>query len=179
MTTERVILVDESDRAIGEAEKVAAHENGGRLHRAFSIFLFDGRDRLLLQQRAACKYHFAGRWSNTCCGHPRPGESVIDAAARRLREEFGIASRLKTTTELRYHAHDPVSNLTEREYLHILAGPFEGAPTPDPNEIADFRWATIDAIQTELAADATRYSPWFPIALSALVAAGGAGPSGP
>ena len=164
---------------MGEAEKLAAHENGGQLHRAFSIFLFDARGRLLLQQRAACKYHFAGRWSNTCCGHPRPGEPLIGAAERRLHEEFGIASRLKATTELRYHAHDPVSGLTEREYLHILAGAFDGAPTPNPEEIADFRWATIDVIQAELAADATHYSPWFPIALNALLAADDAGPIRP
>ena len=87
---EQVILVDEHDSPIGVEEKLRAHQNGGRLHRAFSIFVFNGREELLLQQRATQKYHFGGLWSNTCCGHPRPDESLDAAAKRRLREEFGF-----------------------------------------------------------------------------------------
>lgn len=173
MTIERVILVDESDRAIGEAEKLAAHQDGGRLHRAFSIFLFDPARRLLLQQRAACKYHFPLRWSNTCCGHPRPGESVIDGAARRLREEFDISTVLRPAAKLSYRAVDPVTMLTEHEFLHVLIGEFDGVPHPDPDEISAFRWATLDVIDAEIGTCAERFSPWFPIALKALLDARG------
>ncbi|MCB9855529.1 MAG: isopentenyl-diphosphate Delta-isomerase [Phycisphaerales bacterium] len=168
MTTEHVILVDESDRAIGTSEKLAAHQDGGRLHRAFSIFLFDSANRLLLQQRAACKYHFPLRWSNTCCGHPRPSEQVVDAARRRLREELGISTDLRGAAQLQYRAVDPATGLTEHEFLHVLVGAFDGEPCPSPNEIAAYRWETLDAVEAELASAADQFSPWFPIALRAI-----------
>lgn len=165
---ERVILVDESDRVIGDAEKLAAHQAGGQLHRAFSIFLFDSEGRLLLQQRAACKYHFPGRWSNTCCGHPRPGETTLAAAVRRLNEEFGITAALQPIAQLTYRADDPATGLTEHEYLHILTGDSDARPVPDPTEIADHRRASLDAVIAELGTDPARFTPWFPIALAAL-----------
>lgn len=167
-TREHVILVDEMDRRVGVAEKLAAHQNGGRLHRAFSIFLFDSNGALLLQQRADCKYHFPGLWSNTCCGHPRPGESLIDAAVRRLNEEFGIAADLEVAAHLVYRADDPTTRLTEQEYLHILTGRSDAPPRPVPTEIADYRRARLDAIDAELRQTPDRFTPWFPIALEAL-----------
>ena len=113
--TEEVVLVDEHARETGSTGKLAAHEAGGRLHRAFSVFVFDSGGRLLLQRRAEGKYHFGGLWTNTCCGHPRPGEPVEDAAARRLREEMGISPALTRITGFVYEAFDPESGLTERE----------------------------------------------------------------
>lgn len=163
-----VILVNDSDDQVGSAEKLAAHANGGQLHRAFSIFVFDSLDRLLLQRRAFQKYHFAGVWSNTCCGHPRPGEDVIPAGERRIREEFGFSVTLQPNAQRVYEAHDPASGLTEREYLHILTGRFDGAPTPNPDEIESFRWVAVPEVRNELAARPQDFSPWFPIALDAI-----------
>jgi len=165
---EYVVLVNEADEPVGIAEKLAAHTDGGRLHRAFSIFVFDPRDRLLIQQRAAAKYHFAGAWSNTCCGHPRPDEPVVAAGERRLREELGISVALRPVAQLSYTAHDPASGLTEREYLHVLIGRFDGTPVPNPAEVAAYRWVTVDAVRGELATRPGDYSPWFPIALAAI-----------
>lgn len=169
--SEFVILVDSSDRQIGTAEKLSVHESGGQLHRAFSIFVLDDGDRLLLQRRAACKYHFPGLWSNTCCGHPRPGETVMEAAVRRLNEEFGITAPLRVVAELTYRASDPASGLTEHEYLHVLSGRADAiaAPHPNPAEIAAFRWLPIPDIKTELLSCPDRFTPWFPIALDALL----------
>jgi isopentenyl-diphosphate delta-isomerase len=163
-----VILVNERDEPIGVAEKLAAHADGGLLHRAFSIFVFDSQDRLLLQRRASAKYHFAGAWSNTCCGHPRPDEDVVAAGERRLREEFGIAVAIRPNAQRVYTAHDPASGLTEREYLHILTGRFDGTPLPDPDEIESYRWVSVPDVRNELTARSQDFSPWFPIALDAI-----------
>lgn len=161
---EEVILVDEQDRAIGAAEKLEVHRDGGRLHRAFSIFVFDSSGRLLLQQRAAGKYHFALRWSNTCCGHPRPGEDTLDAARRRLTEEFGFRCELRETGTLMYRAMDLGSGLTEHEFLHVFVGRFDDEPRPDPSEIAAFRWIDRTSLDAELAARPEAFTPWFALA---------------
>jgi len=162
--TEYVILVDENDRQIGTAEKLAAHQNGGQLHRAFSIFVYNAAGELLLQQRARVKYHFGGLWSNTCCGHPRPGETVTDAAERRLAEEFGFNRPLSVQRTLIYDAHDSASGLTEREFLHILTGRFDGLPRPNPEEIDAFGWKSPTAVAEELRNTSQRFTPWFPLA---------------
>jgi len=165
LSVEEVILVDDHDNAVGTAEKVRAHQDGGRLHRAFSVFVSNRRGELLLQRRAAGKYHFGGLWSNTCCGHPRPGEEVAAAARRRLGEEFGFTTDLGQVAEFTYKAHDPASGLTEHEYLHVFAGRFDGIPAPDPSEIEDWRWADRAGVESELADAPERYTPWFPLAL--------------
>ncbi len=162
---EQVILVNERDEPIGVEEKLAAHMNGGRLHRAFSIFVFNSMDELLLQRRARCKYHFGGLWSNTCCGHPRPGESVIDAACRRLHEELGIAASLIEVGTLQYEATDAESGLVEREFLHVLTGRFDGEPLPNHAEVEDWRRLPIDTIRRDMADAPDRYTPWFAWAL--------------
>ena len=113
---EQVVLVDEGDRAIGAAEKLSAHRDGGRLHRAFSVFLFDAQGRVLLQRRAVAKYHFPLLWTNACCGHPRPGEGVVEAARRRVREELGVAVTLRPAFAFVYAAEDPATGLVEREW---------------------------------------------------------------
>lgn len=158
---EKVILVDENDRPIGTENKLRVHQNGGRLHRAFSVFIYDRDGRMLLQRRAAGKYHFAGLWTNACCSHPRPEETTIDAARRRLREELGIEIELREALSFTYHAFDPESGLDEREFLHVLTGTYEGECRPDPDEIAEIRWVKDQLIQRETSATPERFTPWF------------------
>lgn len=169
---EEVILVDEEDRLLGTAEKVAAHRNGGQLHRAFSIFIFDGLGRMLLQQRAATKYHFCGKWTNACCGHPRPGEDLLQAAQRRLGEEMGFHTQLRRVLAFVYSARDEAAGLTEREFDHVLVGRFDGEPRPDPAEIAAIRWMTRDELALDLTARSEAYTPWFANAYARLIAGG-------
>jgi isopentenyl-diphosphate delta-isomerase len=156
---ERVVLVDEADRAVGFEEKVAAHV-AGYLHRAFSVFVFDRSRRLLLQRRAPGKYHSGGRWSNTCCGHPRPGESVEEAAHRRLREEMGFDCPLVKIATYRYTARVG-DGLVENELDHLLAGEFEGAPAPDPSEATEWRWADPAAVLREATIAPQRFTAWL------------------
>lgn len=158
---EEIILVDEQDREIGFAEKVEAHRNGGRLHRAFSIVLFNARGEMLLQLRAAAKYHFGGLWTNACCGHPRRGEALEPAARRRLREELGIDAELREVFSFTYTATDPRSGLTENELDHVFVGCFDGEPEPDPEEMDDTRWIDCSELERDLAARPEAYTPWF------------------
>jgi len=161
---EIVILVDESDAPIGTMEKLAAHEEGGALHRAFSVFIFDACGRTLLQRRAATKYHFAGLWTNACCGHPRPGEGVTDAGRRRLREEMAIDVELRSAGSFMYHARDDGSGLVEREIDHVLVGSFDGQPTPDPREADDWCWIEPARLHGDLRDRPDSYTPWLPFA---------------
>jgi isopentenyl-diphosphate delta-isomerase len=158
---EEIILVDETDREIGYAEKLEAHRDGGRLHRAFSIVLFDAEGRMLLQQRASAKYHFGGLWTNACCGHPRRGEELLPAARRRLREELGVDTELRRAFSFRYTATDAGSGLTERELDHVLVGTVDGPVRPDPAEIDALRWVDPGELSRDLDAHPERYTPWF------------------
>jgi len=161
---DRVVLVDATDREIGSLEKLPAHQNGGRLHRAFSVLVYDGSGRTLLQRRAEGKYHAAGQWANTCCSHPRPGETVEAGAHRRLQEEFGFDCPLREAFAFLYEA--PVGGgLTEREFDHVLVGSFSGTPRPDPAEIAEFRWVRPAELLASVRLDAPEYAPWFKIIL--------------
>ncbi len=162
---ERVILVDARDRAVGTAEKVAAHREGGLLHRAFSVFLFDDDGRMLLQQRAAAKYHFPRLWTNACCGHPRPGEPVLAAAARRVGEELGVAASLRPAFTLLYEAADPASGLAEREFDHVLLGRLETEPRPAPEEIEAVALWAWEPLRRDVRERPERYTPWFQLAL--------------
>ncbi len=169
---ERVVLVDEADVAVGSEEKGAAHL-AGLLHRAFSIFVFDGAGRLLLQRRAPGKYHSAGQWSNTCCGHPRPGERLESAAHRRLQEEMGFDCTLRPLATYRYQARLD-NGLTENELDHLLVGEFDGGPAPDPREASEWRWIAPGALRREIADDGLRFTVWLrgclPLVLGALPA---------
>lgn len=159
-------LVDEDGRTIGTAEKVAAHQAPGRLHRAFSVFLFDTAGRLLLQRRAATKYHSPGVWSNTCCGHPYPGEPPFVAAARRTAEELGATPMvLREAGTVRYNHPDPASGLVEQEYNHLFVGLVGGPPEADPKEVAETAFVTPQ----ELAGRRARgpFSAWFATVLDA------------
>ena len=158
---EEIILVDEADREIGFAEKLAAHEGGGQLHRAFSIVLFNAAGEMLLQRRARAKYHFGGLWTNACCGHPRRGEELGGAARRRLREELGVDAELRPVFRFRYTALDPGSGLTEQELDHVFVGRLDETPRPDPDEIDELRWITGEALKADVAAHPETYTPWF------------------
>lgn len=153
-------LVDEDGRTIGTAEKLSAHLAPGRLHRAFSVFLFDDHGRLLLQRRALGKYHSPGVWSNTCCGHPYPGEPPFAAAARRTGEELGVApALLREAGTVRYNHPDPLSGLVEQEYNHLFVGMVRAALRPDPEEIEETAFVT-PAELGELRRGAP-FSAWF------------------
>jgi isopentenyl-diphosphate delta-isomerase len=163
---ERVVLVDAEDRELGTAAKLDAHRSGS-LHRAFSVFVFDRNGRLLLQQRALSKYHSGGLWANACCSHPRPGEAVLEAARRRLREELGVSCTLEPVFGFVYRASLD-NGLIEHEYDHVLVGRFEGTPEPDPREVADWRWAEPAELAADLAANPGRYAAWLPPAFAEL-----------
>jgi isopentenyl-diphosphate delta-isomerase len=167
-TTEAILLelVDENGTTIGTAEKLAAHQAPGRLHRAFSVFLFDDRGRLLLQQRALGKYHSPGVWSNTCCGHPYPGEAPFAAAARRTFEELGVSpSLLAEAGTVRYNHPDPASGLVEQEYNHLFVGLVQCELRPDAEEIAETAFVTSAELTVRQAKDP--FSTWFTTVLDA------------
>lgn len=154
-----VILVDEKDNEVGMAGKAEAHRNGGRLHRAFSVLVFNPAGALLVQQRAAGK-PFSGLWANTCCSHPRPGESVEVAAHRRLKEEMGFDCPLEEKTSFTYRA-DSGGGYVEHELDHVLTGRYDGRPEVDPAEVADWRWAKPSELRREMAHDPDAFAPWF------------------
>ncbi len=159
-----VILVDMDDHPIGTAPKMKAHEQG-LLHRAFSVFLFDG-DRLLVQQRADGKYHSGGLWSNTCCSHPGPGEDTRDAAVRRLKEELGIrVDHLEEAAAFVYRAA-LADGLSEFEYDHVLTGTYDGDWTIDPEEVKDVRWMELSALKEDIRLHPKNYTSWLITALS-------------
>lgn len=157
--SEQVILVDEQDRELGASEKLRAHAEGA-LHRAFSVFVFDRAGRLLLQRRAREKYHSGGLWSNTCCGHPRPGEETAAAAHRRLREEMSFDCELRLAFGFVYRA-ELDNDLVEHEYDHVFVGEFEGHPVPDPSEVEEWKWVSIGELRRGLREEPSRYSYWL------------------
>ena len=163
--SDELILVDEHDNPVGFAPKLAAHQNGGRLHRAFSIFIFNAAGQMLLQRRAAGKYHFGGLWTNACCSHPRRGQSTIDAAHQRLREEFGFDTDLSERFTFIYRATDPTSGLTEHEFDHVFTGRFDGLPKPNPEEIGEWNWMPPAQLLSDVRARPDAYTPWFRLAL--------------
>lgn len=159
---ETLILVDERNRAIGRAEKAVVHREG-RLHRAFSIFLVDARGRMLLQRRSRAKYHSAGLWANSCCGHPRPGERTLAAARRRLREELGVRASLRYAFRARYRTELP-NGLIENEIVCVYFGraPAPGeAFAPNPAEVAATGWMTPAELERDIARHPRRYAYWL------------------
>jgi isopentenyl-diphosphate delta-isomerase len=164
MAADQLVLVDESDVAIGSIEKMKAHSEG-LLHRAFSIFLFDDDGRMLLQRRALTKYHSAGLWSNACCGHPRTGEQTAAGARRRLQEELGIDSSLNHLGSFRYRA-ELENGLVEHEIDHVFVGRHNGSVDPNPAEVADWEWIDLDTLAFDLSRNGSRYTPWFGLAVA-------------
>lgn len=161
MEEEKVILVNEKDEPIGLMPKMEAHEKG-LLHRAFSVFVFNDKNELMLQQRALSKYHSPGLWTNTCCSHQREGESNIGAGKRRLQEEMGFTTDLKDTMAFIYKA--PFDNgLTEHEFDHILVGNFNDVPNLNPREVSAWKWMTLEDVQKDMRNHPERYTEWFKI----------------
>jgi isopentenyl-diphosphate delta-isomerase len=171
-TDERVVLVDRFDNEIGTARKLEVHRTG-ELHRAFSVFVVNPEGEMLLQQRAFGKYHTGGLWSNTSCGHPRPGEPVSFAAARRLEEEMGFTCALERCYGFVYEA-DLGSDLSEHEYDHVMVGMFDGTPVPDEAEVRAWKWAHPRMIMEDMNLRGHIYTPWFRIALPTLLDGDGA-----
>jgi isopentenyl-diphosphate delta-isomerase len=166
--TEQVILVNERDEIIGVEEKIKAHLVGA-LHRAFSIFVFNSADQLLLQKRSCTKYHSKGLWSNTCCGHPRPGESIEEASHRRLWEEMGFDCEVREIFKFTYRAHLD-NDLVEHEYDHVLVGEFDGEPNPSRDEVDDWKWMDLTTLKHDMQENSENYTYWFRISLDVLVA---------
>lgn len=166
MEAERVILVDANDNEIGTEEKLLAHKLG-RLHRAFSVLIFNAERQLLLQKRADSKYHCGGLWSNTCCSHPRPGESLEDAAHRRLMEEMGMDAELKEVFHIKYRA-DFANGLTENEIDHVFVGISNKMPIPNREEVSRFKWVNLDELKADILANPTSYTPWLGLILESL-----------
>lgn len=161
---EMVILVDENDKEIGIEEKMKAHQEG-KLHRAFSIFVFNTNGEMLLQRRANNKYHSGGLWANTCCSHPKPGESIEQAAHRRLKEELGFDCELKELSHFIYKTkldHD----LTEHEFDHVLIGKYDGEIKPNKNEVDEIMWINIDDLKKEIEKHSENFTEWLKIAFN-------------
>ncbi len=166
--SELVILVNEQDEALGSMEKMEAHRKA-LLHRAFSVFIFNDKGEMLLQQRALSKYHSGGLWTNACCSHPRPGEDIYEAAQRRLEEEMGFRTELSKQFEFVYRtAYE--NGLTEYEYDHVFTGTFNGEILPDKHEVKDYCFKSMTAIEDSLISHPAKYSSWFLIAFPKLMA---------
>jgi len=160
---EKVILVDEKDNPVGTGEKIKTHLQG-KLHRAFSIFIFNKKGELLLQKRAKSKYHSAGLWSNTCCSHPRLGFGLEKEAQRRLKEEMGIRVDLKKISSFIYKAK--IGHLIEHEFDHLLIGKFDGLPKPNKNEVEDWKWLNLKELKKEIRENPEKYTTWFKLILN-------------
>ena len=161
LAEEKVVLVNEQDEVVGVENKTSAHQLGS-LHRAFSVFILNAGGQLLLQKRAHSKYHSRGLWSNTCCGHPRPGETVEQAARRRLFEEMGFDAELWTLFNFIYYTNLD-EGVTEHEYDYVLVGHFDDIPKPDPDEVVDWKWADLTTVSAELKSHPECYTYWFRI----------------
>lgn len=158
-----VVLVDQNNRKIGTEEKLKAHTEG-KLHRAFSIFVFNSKGELLLQQRAKSKYHSGGLWSNTVCSHPCPGENYAQAVHRRLKEEMGFDCDLKKLFSFTYKT-DFKDGLIENEYDTVFMGKFDGLPKLNFTEVANYKWIKIEDLKKDISKNTAKYSVWLKIIL--------------
>jgi isopentenyl-diphosphate delta-isomerase len=159
-----VVLVDSQDNELGKMEKLEAHEKG-LLHRAFSIFLFNSKGEMLIQQRALSKYHSPGLWTNACCSHPAPNESIIEAGNRRLKEELGLSTELVDAFNFEYRETFE-NNLTEHELDHVLVGYSEENPILNQEEAKDYRWITWANLLEEIDLNPENFTIWFKIILT-------------
>jgi isopentenyl-diphosphate Delta-isomerase len=162
-----VILVDNEDVQVGTMSKLACHQKG-ILHRAFSVFIFNSKGELLLQQRALDKYHSAGLWSNTCCSHPAPGESTLDAARRRLKEEMGMVCNLNAVFSFVYKAVFD-NGLTEHEFDHVYFGYSDLLPVINKEEVNEWRYCSIAELKKEIQENPSHYSEWLKDCLDKVV----------
>lgn len=161
---EKVILVDENDNQIGLEDKVKAHLGQGILHRAFSVFVFNKKGQLLLQQRASEKMLWPLCWTNTCCSHPREGEKYEEAGQRRLKEEMGFTCSLKRIGEITYHANYKDIG-SENEYCPVLVGEYDGEVNFDKKEANNIKWIDLKELKEDMEKNPDNYTPWFKIEL--------------
>ncbi len=166
MAHEKVILVDENDHPLGEMEKMEAHVKGV-LHRAFSIFVFNNKGELMLQQRALTKYHSPGLWTNTCCSHPRMNETMYEAIHRRLVEEMGFDVSLRKAFEFTYKS-DVGQKLTEYEFDHVFIGAYDDPPRINPDEVNDWKYMSLKDIEDDMGINPENYTVWFRISFEQL-----------
>ena len=161
-----IILVDRNDNEIGSGEKMAVHLEG-KLHRAFSIFIFNSQGEMMLQQRASTKYHSPGLWTNTCCSHPRPGEVLEKAAKRRLKEEMGFECELEEVLSFIYKAK--VEELTEHEFDHVFIGKFNQEPVLNKEEADNWKWIEPKKLAEDVIKNPKQYTCWFKIILTKML----------
>ena len=157
------VLVDENDNQIGVEEKLLTHQKG-LLHRAFSVFIFNDKNELLLQKRADVKYHSAGLWTNTCCSHPQPNESNVEAGERRLLEEMGFTTSVQPIFSFIYKA-ELENDLTEHELDHVLIGRYNELPVPNPDEVSECKFISLEDLKADLAENPENYTVWLKIIL--------------
>ena len=158
----QLILVDVNDVPMGTMEKMEVHQKA-LLHRAFSIFIFNNKGEMLLQQRAAVKYHSAGLWTNACCSHPGKGQQTGEAAEKRLQEEMGFTVPLQKAFAFTYKAALE-NGLTEYEFDHVFVGTYDGEINPDDAEVADYCFVSMQEIKSSIATHPRKYTEWFKIA---------------
>jgi isopentenyl-diphosphate delta-isomerase len=166
-----VVLVDENDNEVGADDKLNAHLRGGRLHRAFSIFIFNPEGRMLLHKRHRGKYHSGGLWTNACCSHPAPGESLERAAHRRLNEEMGFDCDLREVFSFVYKA-DGGKGVTEHEFDHVFVGEYDGSDggiKPDSREVSEWKWIDLKDLKDDVTKHPEKYTPWFKIAIDKVI----------
>jgi isopentenyl-diphosphate delta-isomerase len=162
----QLILVNEKDEAIGEMEKIEAHEKG-LLHRAFSVFIFNKKGEMLLQKRADTKYHSPKLWTNACCSHPQPGEDIIESATNRLQEEMGFTTTIIKAFDFVYNV--PFENgLTEHEFDHVFIGNYNGDIKTNPDEVSDYCYKSMKDLRESVIDNSRNYTEWFKIAFPKL-----------
>jgi isopentenyl-diphosphate delta-isomerase len=156
---ELVILVDGNDNVVGTEDKLATHR-AGVLHRAFSVIIWDKRERLLLQKRNVRKYHSGGLWANACCGHPRPDENVAAAASRRLEEEMGFRCPLEALGTIQYRA-ELDNGMIEHELVHVFRGIYDGEVLPNSDEVESYRWSRLEDVRSDIDEKPEHFTAWF------------------
>jgi len=165
----KVILVDRRDKVLGSEEKLKAHQLG-KLHRAFSIIVFNSRGQMMLQKRAKSKYHSGGLWTNACCSHPRPGKKLLPEARIRLRQEMGFSCPLKEIFSFIYKVK--LGGLYEHEFDHVLVGKFDSKPDPNPKEAEEWKWTKINWLKKDVKKHPGDYAYWFRIIFDKMVKQG-------
>jgi isopentenyl-diphosphate delta-isomerase len=167
MNKERVILVDKNDKEIGTEEKIKVHKEG-KLHRAFSIFVFNSKGELLLQKRAKSKYHSSGLWTNSCCSHPKLGEHIEKTVHRRLKEEMGFDCELKEIFSFNYKVKFD-NNLFENECDHVFMGIFDGKPNPNSEEVDDWKWIDVEELREDIQENPDNYTYWLKVSIDKII----------
>jgi len=163
----KVILVDKNDKELGVCDKMEAHEKA-KLHRAFSVFVFNSKGDLLLQRRAMCKYHSGGLWTNTVCSHPGPDEDIIFSAKKRLEEEMGFSTDIEKKFSFVYRS-DYENGLSEHEFDHVFVGYYDTDPVPNPQEVMEYKWINMNELIIDVKSNPDKFTSWFKIILEKFI----------